>query len=56
MDGPVLVQAGDDMQVRLTPGCDKRLSTCAERFGNARMFGGEPHVPGTDALLRYAHP
>lgn len=41
-------------RVRLTPGCDKRLSTCAERYENARMFGGEPHVPGTDALLRYA--
>lgn len=41
-------------RVRLTPGCDKRLSTCAGRFGNAPMFGGEPHVPGTDALLRYA--
>jgi uncharacterized phage protein (TIGR02218 family) len=41
-------------RVRLTQGCDKRLSTCAARFGNALMFGGEPHVPGTDALLRYA--
>lgn len=40
--------------VRLTPGCDKRYSTCTDRFGNAPMFGGEPHVPGTDALLRYA--
>ncbi len=41
-------------RVRLTAGCDKRLSTCAHRFENARLFGGEPHVPGTDALLRYA--
>ncbi len=41
-------------RVRLTPGCDKRLSTCSGRYGNSRMFGGEPHVPGTDALLRYA--
>lgn len=51
-DIPAVVRAGD--RVRLTPGCDKRLSTCADRFSNARMFGGEPHVPGTDALLRYA--
>ncbi len=41
------------VRVRLTPGCDKRLSTCRQRFDNVRMFGGEPHVPGTDALLRY---
>jgi uncharacterized phage protein (TIGR02218 family) len=40
--------------VRLAPGCDKRIATCADRFGNVLAFGGEPHVPGTDALLRYA--
>lgn len=51
-DVPMGLEPG--ARVRLTPGCDKRLSTCAERYENARMFGGEPHVPGTDALLRYA--
>jgi hypothetical protein len=30
------------------------LGTCQQTFGNSRMFGGEPHVPGTDALIRYA--
>jgi uncharacterized phage protein (TIGR02218 family) len=35
-------------------GCDKRFRTCAERFQNALAFDGEPHVPGVDALLRYA--
>lgn len=61
LDGEELVLDGDlpvaelqDVRVRLTPGCDKRLSTCAQRFGNVRMFGGEPHLPGTDALVRYA--
>lgn len=37
----------------LWEGCDKRFSTCVQRFGNAKAFDGEPHVPGTDALLRY---
>ena len=37
----------------LWEGCDKRFSTCSARFGNAFAFQGEPHVPGTDALLRY---
>ncbi len=40
-------------RIRLWEGCDKRLTTCANRFSNALAFDGEPHVPGTDALLRY---
>lgn len=39
--------------VWLWEGCDKRLATCAGRFQNSFFFDGEPHVPGTDALLRY---
>lgn len=34
-------------------GCDKRLDTCATRFGNAANFRGEAHVPGFDLLTRY---
>lgn len=26
--------------------CDKRFSTCVERFNNAVNFRGEPHLPG----------
>lgn len=37
----------------LWEGCDKRMATCAARFANGAAFAGEPHVPGTDALLRY---
>jgi uncharacterized phage protein (TIGR02218 family) len=44
------------MRVRLTEGCDKRFATCGARFQNAAAFDGEPHVPGTDALLRYVVP
>lgn len=41
-------------RIWLWEGCDRRLATCAERFGNAPAFDGEPHLPGNDALLRYA--
>lgn len=39
--------------VELSEGCDKRLATCSERFGNAANFRGEPHLPGNDLLTRY---
>jgi uncharacterized phage protein (TIGR02218 family) len=34
-------------------GCDKRLATCATRFGNGINFRGEPYLPGNDLLTRY---
>jgi len=37
----------------LTAGCDRRFSTCVEKFGNGANFRGEPHVPGLDAMLDY---
>ena len=40
-------------RVALREGCDKRLATCAGRFGNAVNFRGEPHLPGNDFLTRY---
>ena len=40
-------------RVELREGCDKRLDTCALRFGNAANFRGEPHLPGNDLLTRY---
>ena len=36
-------------------GCDHRLATCHERFGNAANFQGEPFVPGNDLLARYGN-
>ena len=39
--------------VELIEGCDKRLTTCATRFGNAANFRGEPYLPGIDLLTRY---
>jgi len=37
----------------LSQGCDKRFTTCVERFANAVNFRGEPHLPGNDLLTRY---
>lgn len=48
---PFTVQAGE--RVMIAEGCDKRLTTCASRFGNAANFRGEPHLPGNDLLTRY---
>ncbi len=50
---PLAVAPGVGDRVELRAGCDKRFSTCRAKFGNALNFRGEPHVPGTDALLRY---
>jgi uncharacterized phage protein (TIGR02218 family) len=59
-DGPLLtlreapafaVAAGTLVEV--TQGCDRRLATCAGRFGNAVNFRGEPYLPGIDLLTRY---
>ena len=35
-------------------GCDKRIETCGARFANTANFRGFPHIPGQDAVLRYA--
>lgn len=48
---PFAVATGD--LVEIAEGCDKRLETCATRFGNAANFRGEPHLPGIDLLTRY---
>lgn len=39
--------------IELTEGCDKLISTCADRFGNGINFRGEPYLPGNDLLTRY---
>ncbi len=35
-------------------GCDKRFETCQAKFANALNFRGFPHIPGQDAIIRYA--
>jgi uncharacterized phage protein (TIGR02218 family) len=41
-------------RAELIEGCDRRFSTCVQRFANAANFRGEPHLPGNDLLTRYA--
>lgn len=42
--------AGDTCSI--VAGCNKRISTCREKFSNHINFRGFPAVPGQDALLR----
>lgn len=48
---PDLPAAGNSYSV--TPGCDKRFSTCKAKFNNVVNFGGFPHLPGIDKILDY---
>ena len=36
----------------LTVGCDRRIETCIAKFANALNYRGEPHIPGTDQILK----
>lgn len=38
----------------LVAGCDKQHTTCHAKFANIVNFRGFPHIPGQDAVLRYA--
>jgi len=53
METPVrAIAEGDAFVIRA--GCDKRLETCGAKFGNTANFRGFPHIPGQDAVIRYA--
>jgi uncharacterized phage protein (TIGR02218 family) len=43
--------AGTGFAIRA--GCDKRFSTCKEKFSNPLNFRGFPHLPGNDAAYSY---
>ncbi len=34
-------------------GCDRRFSTCKDKFSNSLNFQGFPHIPGNDFILSY---
>lgn len=34
-----------------SPGCDKRFTTCRDKFGNGVNFRGFPHLPGNDFII-----
>jgi uncharacterized phage protein (TIGR02218 family) len=40
----------------ITAGCDKRFTTCRDRFANAANFRGFPHIPGNDFVISYPVP
>ena len=46
------IAAGDTFLV--TAGCNKRFSTCRQKFDNGVNFRGFPHMPGNDVALTYA--
>lgn len=45
---PYTVSIGDGYT--MTAGCDKRLSTCRDKFANVINFRGFPHVPGLNRM------
>ena len=51
---PEAIAPGDAFLV--TAGCDKRFSTCRDRFGNDANFRGFPHIPGNDFVVSYPSP
>lgn len=53
---PAAGAIGEGQRVVVREGCDHRLETCAQRFGNAANFRGEPFLPGNDLLVRYPAP
>jgi len=40
----------------VTAGCDKRFTTCRDRFTNSINFRGFPHIPGNDFVISYPVP
>ncbi|MFU8777647.1 MAG: DUF2163 domain-containing protein [Roseovarius sp.] len=46
------IAMGDSFTV--SAGCDKRAETCRTKFANIANFRGFPHIPGQDAVIRYA--
>lgn len=46
------IGVGDAFVIRA--GCDKQAATCVSKFSNIANFRGFPHIPGQDAMIRYA--
>lgn len=44
------IQVGD--QFTITAGCDRRFETCRDKFNNVANYQGEPHIRGTDYMVR----
>jgi uncharacterized phage protein (TIGR02218 family) len=48
---PLTVTPAYSDVVQLTPGCDKQLSTCQNKFNNVGRFGGFPYIPAPEVAL-----
>jgi hypothetical protein len=48
---PNLIQAGDKFVY--AKGCDKTIDRCADTFGNAHNFRGEPYLPGPSKVIEF---
>ena len=53
LEAPVRPIAAADAFI-IRAGCDKSVGTCGAKFANTARFRGFPHIPGQDAVLRYA--
>lgn len=53
---PTPVPIPEGATFTITPGCDKSMTVCVQRWNNGINFRGFPHIPGTDAWQsgRYA--
>lgn len=47
---PYPIEVGDTYT--MTPGCDKFLTTCRDKFSNVVNFRGEPYLPGRDKVVQ----
>ncbi len=56
LDRPLVAGTPLGTRTELREGCDHTFATCADRFGNATNFRGEPFLPGNDLLARYGQP
>lgn len=56
IDRPLVAGTPPGTRAELREGCDHTIATCAQRFGNAANFRGEPFLPGNDLLARYGQP
>lgn len=48
---PATIQVGDKFV--FSRGCDKTIDRCADTFGNAHNFRGEPYLPGPAKVIEF---
>ena len=56
LDRPIAEGQQAGHRAILREGCNGTIAACADRFGNAINFQGEPFLPGNDHLTQYPQP